>query len=62
MVIRGAFTEREDELLASLHEQLRRVTNDDEVVRPARQPIAGFGHRVIKRREIDVRPQRTGTR
>src|SRR5215831_9644932 len=39
---------------------LTRATNDDEVVRPARQPIAGFGHRVIKRREINVRPQRTG--
>jgi hypothetical protein len=31
-------------------------TNDDEVICPSRQPIAGFGHRVIKRREIDVRP------
>ena len=36
------------------------AADDDEVVRPARQPIAGFGHRLIKRREINIRPQRTG--
>src|SRR5215470_11584181 len=39
---------------------LTRATNDDEVVCPARQPIAGFSHRMIKRCEINVRPQRTG--
>src|SRR6516164_3777879 len=39
---------------------LTRATNDDEVTCPARQPIAGFSHRMIKRCEINVRPQRTG--
>src|SRR6516165_2393468 len=39
---------------------LTRATNDDEVICPARQPIAGFSHRMIKRCEINVRPQRTG--
>src|SRR4051795_2191078 len=34
------------------------LADDDEVVRPPRQPIAGLGHGTIERREEDVRPQR----
>src|SRR3712207_9486965 len=37
---------------------LTSLAEDDEVVRPPRQPIAGLGHGTIKRREEDVRPQR----
>src|SRR3954454_20619936 len=37
---------------------LTRLADDDEVVRPPRQPIAGLGHGTIERREEDVRPQR----
>src|SRR5262249_38838850 len=40
---------------------LTRATNDDEVICPARQPIAGFSHRMIKRYEINVRPQGLAT-
>src|SRR6516165_3594800 len=39
---------------------LTRVANDDEVIRKPRQPVAGFGHGMVKRREIDIRPQRAG--
>src|SRR4051812_24204108 len=35
---------------------LTRLADDDEVVRPPRQPIAGLGHGTIERREEDVRP------
>jgi len=35
---------------------LTRVANDDEVIREPRQPVAGFGHGMVKRREIDIRP------
>src|SRR5215467_1827492 len=33
---------------------LTRVANDDEVIREPRQPVAGFGHGMVKRREIDT--------